>query len=265
MSHDRYSQTGPDFELNPDPGQNSDPVCLKSVWIMRTLCDDEVAGDSLPAAVKLHLAQCPTCKSLADQLQAVTSDLASLAEGSPALDLQNRANEQLQAALDHGASMTGRVEVAELIEPADLSSSSKFSFRQGYWVAAAVLLLALGASWIMAPSDSASLMTVTHPSAGDPTSLIIKTPPENLPILVSADEDQPLADEPSPKESPPPSTKSVWVFPTFTNRSPSRLSPRSLDHRRCRHRSHLETAMCEKPGAVHSVIMSPVRIDRRNP
>jgi len=250
---------------NADPNHNidHDAVCLKQVWIMRTLCDDELVGGQLPAAVHLHLAQCPACKSLAGQLLAVTSELTSLADSSPTAILQDRANDQLQTALDHGAQMTGRVEVADVMGPFDSKPSFRFPLRYGYWVAAAVLLLAFGVSWVMTPSGSSHVTTVSHPKAGDPIPLDDETKPSNQPTFTRIVQEELSADEIPMTDSEPSIIQGLAV--TTPNRPPTRSTSRSPRQRLCRHRSHLEAAMCDKADVVHAVIMSPRRNNRRKP
>lgn len=89
--------------------------CPKRLWVMLTLSDDELVADeeSLPKGLRFHLSRCSSCRALADRLIAVTSRLRDLAQLEPTEEVAIAANGQLRQALHEGATLTGRVDVAD--------------------------------------------------------------------------------------------------------------------------------------------------------
>ena len=92
--------------------------CPKRLWVMLTLSDDELVVDeeSLPKGLRFHLSRCSSCRALADRLMAVSTGLRDLAQLEPAEEVAIAANGQLRQALQEGATLTGRVEIADELD-----------------------------------------------------------------------------------------------------------------------------------------------------
>lgn len=139
-------------ELTDQPREES--ACPKRVWVMSVLSDDEIlraddeilqADGPLPQGLEFHLSRCPSCRTLAGELQAVTTSLTELASEDTEASLLSRVNRQTMTALMSGARMTGRVEVtAEQIGPPEIPVAWWRSSRMIPLATAAVILLAIG-------------------------------------------------------------------------------------------------------------------------
>ncbi len=145
-------------ELTGQPQDKS--TCPKRMWVMSALSDDDTvrADGTLPQWVEFHLSRCPSCRTLADDLQAVTTGLAGLASEAGDASLLERANRQARSALSRGAQMTGRVEVTT--EPDILKVTPVVWWHPARMVplaAAAAIGLALGVYGLRSQPDAGAI------------------------------------------------------------------------------------------------------------
>ncbi len=103
--------------MNPSETLNTTgaPPCPKRLWVLAALSDDEALppDGSLPSGLRFHLLRCPSCRLDADRLTAVSGSLRELSEETPAVSVLDRANEQLEFALSHGAILSGRLSIPD--------------------------------------------------------------------------------------------------------------------------------------------------------
>lgn len=225
----------------------TEAACPKQPWVMAALADDETLGKegSVPPAIKLHLATCLSCRALADQLMSVASGLRDLSTPPPPDGLHSAAHAQLQAALDAGAVLTGRVKIPE-DDPAAPRESRKAWRRYGTIAIAAALLAVVGLSLLVTSPDEVSIVQDTSPT----------TEPDGLsPALVTQDptmgrDGGDVEMTRNPELSP---------SPVLVDAEAGSLKESTTTFPRCRHRTAIEAANCERTDCVHSAIIVPFR------
>ena len=226
--------------------------CSKRLWILTTLSDDEAAGAGtpLPAGLSAHLAQCPSCRLLAEELRLAGDGIRRLAESAPPADLLNRATGQCLAALYDGGRLSGRVP-SEALEVPDSEmpepSLRSWSRSAAKYLAAASILLVLGmmGMWSLrtTPPVGGGLEPLPMPVAGASRSAATKR--SAMPTPLSAEEAATVAAADSPE----------GVDATSGRLSGDGSDPSAVAERRSRDISAptadtLERLMDERPGCV---------------
>lgn len=90
--------------MNPNPLHDDSAAgtaCPKRLWVMMELADDESrTAENAPATgLRFHLSRCPSCRALAERMEAVRTELAAMAAAEPDDDLQIRAESRVLAGL----------------------------------------------------------------------------------------------------------------------------------------------------------------------
>ncbi|MCO6437458.1 MAG: hypothetical protein J5J06_10255 [Phycisphaerae bacterium] len=128
---------------------STNPECSKRLWVLTALSDDDVldAGAPLPRGLSLHLAQCSSCRELAEDLQSVGRGLREMGRSQMPAGLQERAVAQARTALMDGARPTGRVDLDALEDDPAPDSVPSAPIAWPHWAAcaaAAMVLLTVG-------------------------------------------------------------------------------------------------------------------------
>ena len=228
-----------------EPYKNQGDLCPKRLWVMTTLSDDVQfdGGEEPSRGLQLHLSRCASCRALAERMLSVTKSIRELGDLEPAEDLARRADEQVTAALQEGARLTGRVEIPEIedVEPA--------VSRRGGWrvflpyAAAAAVLIAVSAFWVsrsQAPREQLADRLAPQPEtlpAVEPK--LAKTPPrEPIPSNLETAPDERPAEE------------------RLVQSEPKKRSPRP-SRTVCDFHSHIEAAECEDDLCIHRAVILP--------
>lgn len=278
---------------HPDWQEPKESTCPKRVWVMSILCDDEALDEpgSLPQGLAFHLSRCDSCRALGDRLRSVSSRLAELAELAPDEALADRAHDQTLSALREGARLTGRVTIPDEPDRVTLPVHAGRRLRPARYAAAAVIVVTVGLYGLSRVSDS------NRPEKPVPRSVahrpVLRTD-DRLETRSQADASKvasngargsdsfgppspPVVGPPPPgTEAKVPSRESPLLAESTSN---DRLGSRSHADRggpleggadstppdrasRCRHRTRLEAAMCDKIHSVHTAVVLPRRARR---
>jgi hypothetical protein len=157
--------------MNPYPPHDDSAVetsCPKRLWVMMELADDELrnADDAPATGLRFHLSRCPSCRALAERMEAVRTELAAMASAEPDDDLLSRAESRVladfQAVAGSSASQNAKspatrrvpAESTALIEDNDESTLLIFGRRNGRrWLrramAAAAALGLIAGGWML--------------------------------------------------------------------------------------------------------------------
>jgi hypothetical protein len=225
-----------------------DVECPRRAWVVRSLSDDDEAGNAnaVSQALQLHLVQCPSCKRVADQLAGVTETLRGLGDGEPPEALLARANEQVGASLRQGGALTGRVSIPDDDGPICAVRGATFLARYARYALAASILLALGltAVWVLnRPAPSSQLADVAKPGPAAPR----PTAPAGRPGPTAGG---------SQGEAMPARRATVLAD---TGRSDAEPPPARTRARPYRYRSYVDAALCDDPHYVHRAVVLPRR------
>lgn len=222
--------------------------CPKRVWVMTSLSDDEATGDAggLSQGLRLHLAQCKSCRALADRLMTTTGTLRSLSMLEPDDKLVNRATEQALQALREGGKFTGRVSIPDDPEPDQTIPGAAVWSRYVRYALAASVFLAFGLCglWVLRQPQRFQVAQVAIPAAADDAAPAVEAASSILSGKGSgavAETTERLAatgDEELPDAG---SSRAGW----------SRQTPR--------YRSHVEAALCDDTHYVHRAVILPGR------
>jgi len=225
--------------------------CPKRVWVMTSLADDEAMGEAggVSQGLRLHLAQCKSCRALADRLMTTTQALRSLSMLEPDESLANRAKEQVLQALRDGGKFTDRVSIPDDLGPDQTIPGAAVWSRYARYAMAASVFLAFGLCglWVLRQPQRSQLADVAIPTATGDVPPVVEVEPSVLPDDEGPEE---LAEIPerlaatADEETPEPgSRRAGW----------SRQTPR--------YRSHVEAALCDDTHYVHRAVILP---DRRS-
>lgn len=200
---------------------SSDAIgCPKRIWVMLTLSDDEVVGrgGALPDGLRFHLTRCPSCRSLADDLLAVSEGLGSMASAEPPSTLHETALLQTRAALEQGARLTGRIDIPDDILLGEQLLLAPAWHRVLRYAAAASIVFAagLGAMWSLGHNADPGSM-------GGPTTVNVTLPVDS-------------AGPPQPGDDFPADAPAVVEAGTAGHAA----------QRTCHHESPLDAALCDK-------------------
>ncbi len=225
--------------------------CSKRAWVLMTLLEEDT-GAGARAAVKVHVAKCPSCRVVVTSISNVSEGLAELADSEPDAKLQARADAQLDRALGSGGALTGRVTVPpDEILTAGIDQGRSWWVGYGSLAAAAVILFSIGIYVVGTGSSSGRRSQVTQVLPGAPGSVAeIPLPRDRAPTADAPVQDRPRQDEPMPADK---------VRVAVLNKpevAPSRPRGRPAI---CRHRSHLEAALCPRANSIHSAMIIPRR------
>ena len=225
--------------------------CSRRAWVLKTLLEDNT-GAGARAAVKVHVAKCASCRAVATSISNVSERLAELGDLEPVATLQALANAQLDRALGSGGSLTGRVAV-----PPDEILTVGIDKGRSWWVgyaslaAAAVILLSIGIYVVGTGSSSERRSQVTQVIPGAPGSVAeVPLPRDRAPKADAPVQDRPPQDEPLPADH---------VRVAVLNKPKDGPSRRRGRPAICRHRSHLEAALCPRANGIHSAMIIPRR------
>lgn len=144
----------------------SQHACPKRIWLMTLLSDDEALphGAALPQALRLHLAQCPSCRSLAYDIQHVTTELHTSSMSEPPESLFTSAERQLMEFVSHQALHNPTTILPEeLLPDAMITNANSYRWIRLTAVAAVMLLAAtVGLSFAYFNSNQPPLSTVVQ-------------------------------------------------------------------------------------------------------
>lgn len=246
MNENRWS--GPDEE-----------ECPKRVWVMLTLSDDEALeeGESLPPGLRFHLSRCESCRKVAEHLQAASAKLRDLVGLQPPDDLGVRADAQLRRALRAGAELTGRVVIPEDQTPQTPSPGPASRIRVIRYAAAAAVFIGFGLAgvWVLRGPSPPRVAEETGPD--ETVAPAVAGAPDARPPLPPDSSDQSSAHVATESRSPRTDKR---LADTSTVR-PAAAGPvrRSRSRPLCRHRSHVEAALCEDVNCIHRAVIVPPR------
>lgn len=208
--------------------------CPKAMWIVNNLVDDETdeAPSTLPSAVDFHLAKCESCRTLVNKLRSTTRDLALLAAREVDESLFERATDRAHRAIADGGRLTGRVEFPKESDITANSGSAR-SFRHrsaiGLAAAAAIAIVAFGVYELRQSRTKPSVAPVVAKNNETPEYQAAQAIPN--PRSVQSQVAQPVVAAGVTRQTP-------W--------------PRPI-----RHRSVIEAAMADEPGAVQYGVALP--------
>lgn len=230
--------------------------CPRRLWVMLTLSDDELVGEtgSLPQGLRLHLSQCESCRVLAERLLSVSQALGELAGVEPPEGLAGRADFQTDEALRAGAKLTGRVDIPDEAEH-ELAVAGVGIWRHyGRYAAAAVILAGVGLIWVSTQIGSNGQLAAKEPEGGAPQSamavrLAEEADKEGAAASLRSQPGSAVAD--GGVDGAHESEGEVEEGVTAPSRSRLGLAPAPwVRLRGHRHHSHIEAAVCEDPLCV---------------
>ncbi len=235
------------------PRDDSGSNCPKAIWVMTVLSDDEALERPgvVPPGLSFHLSRCDSCKALADGLLKVSRELRAMSEAGPSERLFANANVQVLAALREGANLTGRVAIPEELDGLEtgiagllVGSNRTEWYRYARYAAAAVILIAVGLAGFtrLYGPEGPKVAEKLEPAVSEPPSpSIAPDPADGVPDEIQLEERLAVVSQPHDESA---------IEPT----EQGRRTPRA-----CRHRSHVEAAMCEKAHCIRRAIILPGR------
>ncbi|MGD2111087.1 MAG: hypothetical protein PVI86_17050 [Phycisphaerae bacterium] len=237
-------------------------ACPKRLWVMLTLSDDEAVEQdgSLPQGLKFHLSRCPSCRAVADRLNAVTESLGEIAEQEPTPDLQQRADARATTALAEGATPTGRVTIAD--EPERLralaGTGRRFLWvRYAAYVAAAAAVFGIGLYYLSTFAGRDGRRLAEHPKTQSEPETVVRKPREVVKPGLSSDQG---GERPGGPTEVAPDYGDARLADTgrglgATKDAIVRRPPRK--RAACRHHSHVDAANCDDPSCIHRATVLP--------
>ncbi len=255
--------------INPGIEADGQASCPKRLWVMLTLSDDEALPDSgrLPQGLQFHLSRCPSCRTLAEQLTAVSTGLRDLAQREPGKEVAVAANRQLRQAMRDGAKLTGRVAIVdETDSPGERghADTRRTNWRHIGWfgtpMAAAAVIVFVALLRVWGPVGPSGREDAGESMQAQPRVAKTLLPGEERMGVLSVDGKGP--------DSAPDGLGAIDLTSEPADESPGRLAAADSKTtaksqkrvlRVCRHNSYSEAASCEDATCVHRAIILPRR------